>query len=124
MTPTRSPCLRQVVAALLTVCLTLAGVGRGRADAFDGPGPGFAIPGVAAHICHTGAGDGSAPADPAGHDCCDACALLAPVALPLAPTLWRPTLVARDARHARPAAWRPTVARPRTPRQAQGPPTA
>lgn len=100
----------------------LAGIGRGVAAASDTV-PGFDIPGVAFHICHAGAGDAS-PVDRAHHDCCDACALCAPLTLASAPSLTGPASVVRFVAHVRAVAWVPTLARPRTPRQSQGPPAA
>ncbi|MCW6506578.1 hypothetical protein [Lichenifustis flavocetrariae] len=103
--------------------LTLAGVGRGFAAVTDAM-PSFGIPGIAVHICHTGESDGSAPVDPAHHDCCDACALSAPVDLAAAPVLTGPASVAHFIAHVQAMAWVPRLARLRTPRQSQGPPTA
>ena len=103
--------------------LTLAGVGRGLAAASDMV-PGFGIPGVALHICHAGEGDGSVPGDPAQHDCCDACALSAPVTLAEAPSLTGPASVVCFVAHVQAMAWVPTDVRVRGPRQSQGPPTA
>lgn len=103
--------------------LTLAGVGRGFAAASDATASGGSIAG-AFPICHSGGEDRSVPADPSHHDCCDACALLAPVTLAGAPALNGPASAVRFVEHARAMAWVPTVARRRTPRQSQGPPTA
>jgi len=103
--------------------LTLAGVGRGLAAGSD-MASSFVIPGVAFHICHTGEGEGSIPADQAHHDCCDACALCAPVTLADAPSLTGPASVMRFVEHVQAMTWVPTLARLRTPRQSQGPPTA
>ena len=105
------------------VVLALAGVGRGLAVASDAV-PGFGIPGVAAHICHTGEREGSPPADGAHHDCCDACALSAPATLADAPSLTGPASVVHFVEHAQAVAWVATVTRVRTPRQSQGPPVA
>ncbi len=102
--------------------LTLAGVGRGLAAASDTGATAFGVPGVASHICH--AGDGSAPVDPSLHDCCDACALLAPLALAGDMPSVRGPAAVRHAERVRARAGVPTVARPRTPRMSQGPPTA
>ena len=103
--------------------LTLAGVGRGLALASDNA-PSFAIPGVAFHICHAGEGDGSMPADQAHHEGCDICALCAPVTLADAPSLSGPASVMRFVVHVEAMTWVPSLARLRTPRQSQGPPTA
>ncbi len=124
MTLLRSSQLRQALTALLVLVLTLAGVGRGLAAASDRTAPGLGVASLAFPICHAGAGDGSAPADPSRHDCCDACALLSPVTLADAPALSGPASVIHPIAHAQAMAWVPTVARLRTPRQAQGPPTA
>ena len=119
-----SPALRQIVAAVLILALTLAGVGRALATASETSaiGGGSTIP-----ICHSGPGEASRtgdPAEPSHHDCCDQCALCA-LALPAAPvTLAQPVSVEHVAVHARALRWAPTVARVRTPRQAQGPPAA
>jgi hypothetical protein len=104
--------------------LTLAGVGRGLAAASDMTVTGFGIPGVAFYICHTGEGGGSAPADQSHHDCCDDCALLAPVTSADAPSMSGPASVMHYVEHTHAMAWVPTIARLRTPRQSQGPPTA
>lgn len=104
--------------------LTLAGVGRGLAAASDMTMLGFGVPGVAFPICHAGDGDGSVPADPSHHTCCDECALLAPVTLADAPAMDGPASVTRYVEHARAMDWVPTIARRHTPRQSQGPPTA
>ncbi len=108
------------------VVLTLAGIGRGLAAASGMTVTDFGIPGVAFHICHTGDsdGDGPAPVDPSHHDCCDACALLAPVTLADEPSVSGPASVMHYVEHAHAMAWVPTIARLRTPRQSQGPPTA
>jgi len=87
-------------------------------------GQSFGIPGVAVYICHAGEDSGSFPEAPPQHDCCDACALSAPVTLAAAPILTEPGSVARYVEHAQAMAWAPTVTRLRTPRQSQGPPTA
>ena len=104
--------------------LTLAGVGRGLAASYDATGAAFGVPGVTVHICHSGPGDGSTPADPFHPECCDACALSASATLAAAPVLSAPASVAYYVEHARAMGWVPTLARFRTPRQSQGPPTA
>jgi hypothetical protein len=106
------------------VVLTLAGVGRGMAAASDMAAPGFGVPGVAVHICHSGEGDGSIPGDRTHHDCCDACAISAPATLADALSLTGPASVMHYVEHAEAMTWVPTVARLRTPRQSQGPPAA
>ena len=103
--------------------LTLGGVGRGLAAASD-MAASFGIPGAPVHICHTGEGDGSIPADQVHHDCCDACALCAPMTLADAPSLIGPASVVNFVDHIQAMTWVPTRARRRTPRQSQGPPTA
>ena len=116
--------LRQVLAAVLILVLTLAGAGRGFAAAPDPVGS--VLAGFHAPICHSG-GDAQGPDDPAvpaGHDCCDACALLAPAILPAPAALSRPAPVAHDASHDGAPSWVPAAARPRSPRQSQGPPAA
>lgn len=117
--------LRRTFVAALIVALTLAGLGRALAttaqlgDAHD------VIPGVHVPICHSGEdGTPADPAQPAGHDCCDACALLAPALLPSAPVLAGPAPVAHYADHAHAVAWSPVLARPRSPRLSRGPPAA
>lgn len=103
--------------------LTLAGVGRALAATSDIE-QNFAISGVAFHICHSGEGDGSIPADQTHHDCCDACALCAPVTLADAPSLTGPASVVHFVEHVQAMTWVPSSSRLRTPRQSQGPPTA
>ncbi len=114
--------LGRSVAAVLLLVLALADVGRGWAAVPDAAGP-LSIAGAAVHICHTGP-SGSVPADPDRHDCCDACALLAPATLPVAPTSSEPARIARVADHAVPVPRGTTPARNRTPRQSRGPPAA
>lgn len=120
-----TPGLRHWLAAVLTIALTLAGLGRALAStegAFDAS---LAIAGVHAPICHSGPGAAPAdPARPAPHDCCDGCALAAPAVLPTPPALSVPAPAARYADHAHALAWAPTIARPRDPRLSRGPPAA
>ena len=81
MVSPRTSGLRHGLAVVLTFVLTLTGVGRGFAATPSPTDARYAIPGVHLLICHSGAGDDRGPADPAlpsRHDCCDACALLAP----------------------------------------------
>ena len=117
--------LRRAVMAILIVALTLTGFGRAVATSLDPAGASAAIPGVQVPICH--AGGGGVPSDPerpTRHDCCDACALLAPAVLPAAPALDGPAPMARLAAPAAAAAWVSVLARPRSPRQSRGPPAA
>lgn len=114
--------LRHALAAVLIVALMLAGIGRSVASTLLPEGAFPAMAGTAMPICHSGAGQD--PAAPARHDCCDDCALLAPVVLPAAPSLSGPAPAAHHAVHARAMAWMPVLLRPRSPRQSQGPPAA
>lgn len=107
----------------MLVVLALTGVGRGLAAASDME-PGFGIAGVAFPICHSGVGDGSLPADRTHHDCCDACALLAPLAFADGPSLDGPVSAMHFVEHRQAMPWVPAIARARTPRQSQGPPSA
>ncbi len=116
--------LRQALAAVLILVLTLAGAGRGFAAAPDAAGP--ALAGLNAPICHSG-GDPRGPGDPAapaGDGCCDACALMAPAILPAPAALSGPAPAVQCASHARAPSWMPAAARARSPRQSQGPPAA
>lgn len=101
----------------------LSGVGRGLAVASDvamaGPQHAGAFP-----ICHAGPGDGSVPDEPQAHDCCDACALLAPAIAGAPPPLSRPVVATGGTTLAAAVASWPATARRRTPRQSQGPPAA
>ena len=106
------------------VVLTLAGVGRSLAAVRDVTPQGFGTPGVVFHICHARENDPSPPADQAQHDCCDACALSAPLTLADAPSLTGPASAVHFVEHAHAMAWAPTSPRARTPRQSQGPPIA
>ena len=118
--------LRQFLVVILTFVLTLTGVGRGFAgtpstDMRD------TVAGLHVEICHSGAADAHGPVDPAipvQHDCCDACALLAPAVLPEPPVVSEPASVHVHAVHARAVAWMPSPARAWSPRQSQGPPAA
>jgi hypothetical protein len=115
--------LRRALVAVLILALTLSGIGRSVASTVDQVGGPYAIAGVP--ICHSGAGGPPVdPAIPSRHDCCDACALLAPAVLPTPPFVCAPASVAHYAAHARAVDWAPTVLRPRSPRQSQGPPAA
>ena len=114
--------LRRALAAVLIVALMLAGIGRSIASTLLPEGALPAIAGVVMPICHSGTGRD--PADSGRHDCCDDCALLAPVVLPVAPSLSGPAPAAHHAVHARAMAWMPVLLRPRSPRQSQGPPVA
>ncbi|WP_131114369.1 hypothetical protein [Lichenihabitans psoromatis] len=117
--------MRHAIAALLMIVLTLAGVGRALAAPSDLMPSFGSIPGVAMPICHAdGGGSSSNPSDPTHHDCCDQCALSAPILTSSAPC---PTIVT-PASHAvlRSAvvSWAARLARARSPRQPQGPPSA
>ena len=119
--------LRSIVVGVLAFVLTLTGVGRGFAGTPSPDDARYAIPGVHFQICHSGAGEAHGPTNPAipvQHDCCDACALFAPVLLPEPPVLSEPASVRFYAVHAHAVAWVPAVARARSPRQSRGPPAA
>ena len=120
----RSSGLRRILAGILMLVITLAGVGRGLAAASDLGHTSFDIPGVASPICHSGDGHGSLPPDQTRHDCCDACAISALATLADGPILTGPASALRYVEHTEAMAWMPVVARLRTPRQAQGPPPA
>ena len=114
---------RQVAAAVLVLVVTLTGVGRGIAGP---PEVSLRIGSLAVPICHSGqhgAADSSRPGAPSSHDCCDACALCAPVTLPLSPDYSTPVAVFIVERRKTRASAKPHVSRVWTPRQAQGPPT-
>ena len=121
----RSSALRQALAAVLLVVLTLSGVGRAMAMADISTLTVETIAGVTVHICHDDGGDPTTPSAPSGHhDCCDACALCAPVSVPDAAPFVAPGRVEHFADHAEASTWTPAVARVPTPRLSQGPPTA
>ena len=123
VTHLRTLALRPWLAAVLVLVLSVAGVGRGWAATPGGIEVAPVIAGVVAHICHDEAGGSGS--DTAGHhDCCDACALCAPVVLPGMPDLTAPARVIHYVAHADALSWAPVLARPRTPRLAQGPPLA
>lgn len=116
---------RFVLAATLMLILALTGVGRGFVAMASEAS--HSLAGVTVPICHSGPGEASIPSDPAHpvqHDCCDACALLAPTVLPAAPVLTTPTAVEHHAAHAAAIAWSPHLARLRGPRLSRGPPSA
>ena len=126
LAPTTSG-LRCAFAAILIIVLTLSGVGRAVATVSRPVDIHYAIPGLQVPICHSDAGTSTDPADPihpTQHDCCDECALLAPVVIPVPPSLTGPASVEHYAEHAHAVAWVPAIARLRTPRQSQGPPAA
>lgn len=115
--------LRRILVAALLVALTLAGLGRAFATAIPLMDPQDPLPGVHVPICRSGSGEAPAdPARPVPHDCCDDCALLAPVVLPSPAVVTGPAPVARHADHGRPAARAPRFARLRHPRLSRGPP--
>ncbi|MDX7951552.1 hypothetical protein P7D22_10270 [Lichenihabitans sp. Uapishka_5] len=116
----RSSAVRQALAAILLVALTLSGLGRAMAMV-DAPAVAETLAGVTVPICHHDAGDPADPQPPGHHDCCDACALCAPVLAPLAPVV-APARVEHRAAHAEALGWAPVIARVPTPRQSQGPP--
>ena len=120
----RTAGLRSYLVVVLTFVLTLTGVGRGFAGTPSLADVRYAIPGVHVQICHSGASDQHAPdpALPVEHDCCEACALLAPALMPEPPVLSAPASAFYVAAHADALAWMPSTARPRSPRQSQGPP--
>ncbi len=121
-TPTLSG-LRRSLVAVLIIALSLAGLGRALAAAAPVGDLGAAIPGVPAPICHAGA-PSSDPSQPASHDCCDACALLAAALLPTPPVLAGRAPVAIFAPQVPALAWAPRIARRREPRLTRGPPAA
>lgn len=114
---------RRSLVAILLVALTLAGLGRAMASILPATDLHDVIPGVHVPICHAGEAP-SDPARPSSHDCCDACALLAPATLPGPVALSAPAPVVSFAEHARAVAWAPVFARPRDPRLSRGPPAA
>ncbi|WP_237477813.1 hypothetical protein [Lichenibacterium dinghuense] len=114
--------LRRGLAAVLMLALTLGGLGRAVATAAPSAAARAVIAGVAAPICHSGAGE--APARDASHDCCDDGALLAAAVLPAPPRLVRPAPAARSAARAAAAFRAPVVARLRDHRLPRGPPAA
>ena len=119
--------LRSFLLVVLTFVLTLTGVGRGFAGTPSPDDARDAIHGVHVRICHSGAGEAHGPADPeipVQHHCCDACALFAPAVLPEPPVVSAPASTVFFAVQAHAVAWKPSTARPRSPRQPQGPPAA
>jgi hypothetical protein len=121
----RTAFLQRFVAAALIFALALTGLGRGLAAAHAHAPAAISVGGIVVPICHSDPGDASGTPDRGGqHDCCDACALLAPAVLPGPPDLTAPAALAYFAQHVHAAAWVRIVARLRTPRQSQGPPTA
>lgn len=116
--------LRPWLAAVLVLVLSVAGVGRGWAAAPGGIEVAPVIAGVVAPICHDEADGRNGTDTPGHHDCCDACALCAPVVLPGLTDLTAPACVAHYVAHADALGWAPVLSRPRTPRLAQGPPAA
>ena len=115
--------LRRSVVAVLIIALTLAGLGRAMASA---PHLGVihdVIPGVHVPICHSGEGPVD-PSQPTSHDCCDECALSAPVVMPAPPIVAEPAPIEHYAEHAQAIAWAPVIARLRDPRLSRGPPVA
>ena len=115
--------LRQSLVAVLLIALSLAGLGRAMASVTPVTDLHDVIPGVHVPICHSGEAP-SDPSQPASHDCCDECALLALATLPTPVMLSVPAPVSYFAEHARAVAWAPVIARPRDPRLSRGPPTA
>src|SRR5579871_834859 len=99
------------IAGLILV-LMLAGVGRGvvaAPDLLSG-----AVAGVVAPICHAGLADGGAPegpGNPSGRDCCDDCALSAPLVIPTAPVAAAPMPVVHIVRLEAVASSNPDAAR-------------
>lgn len=122
----RHPSWQRFVAALLMLTLALAGAGRGAlAASMAAAEPTLVVNGIVIPICHPGQDrtDGT-PDQATHHDCCDACALCAPVLLPTPPV---PAPRARTVvRLDLPLPATPThvVARLATPRLSQGPPAA
>ena len=122
----RSSTMRHVLAALLIAVLTLAGVGRGLAAASDAAQAFQPIPGVVMAICHSGATgtDSADPTRPIHHECCDQCALCAPVIFSAAPELRTMAPVSHGIVRSAVVAWTVRRSRTRSPRQSQGPPVA
>ena len=116
--------IRPVVAVILMLVLTFAGVGRGWAAASVAPDVLAQIGISSVPICHSGSDGGSTPDFPVHQDCCDQCALFAPAVLPSAPLAVSPASVTHVIAHAKALAWAPVLARTRTPRLSQGPPAA
>lgn len=126
-TDSRARTVRQAIAAFLVLVLALGRIGRGLANADDAHASSIVIGGIVVPICGGASADTQDPADPgtpAQHDCCDQCLLCAAVILPAAPGASTPAPIARVARLDAPAPLLPSLARPRTPRQSQGPPIA
>jgi hypothetical protein len=120
----RTSALRQAIAVVLVVVLTFSGIGRTMATP-DGPvRPAVEIAGVLVPLCHAGSDRPAVPAAPGHHDCCDVCALCAPVALLDAAPLTAPARVEHVAVHADALTWAPAIGRIPTPRLSQGPPAA
>ena len=115
--------LRRSLVAVLIITLTLAGLGRAMASAPQLGAIHDVIPGVHVPICHSGEAPAD-PAQPASHDCCDECALLAPIVVPVPQVLAGPAPIEHFAEHAHAVAWAPVIARLRDPRLSRGPPDA
>lgn len=124
MLTVRTSALRQAIAAVLFVVLTLSGIGRTMATP-DGPvRPAVEIAGVVVPLCHAGSDHPAVPAGPGHHDCCDDCVLCTAMALPDVAPLTAPARVEHVAVHADALTWAPAIARIPTPRLSQGPPAA
>lgn len=116
-----------MLAAVLIIALTLAGLGRAVATTPYDADPLDVVAGLHVPICHAGAdapSDPASPAHPARHDCCDACALLAAAILPAGPVLSGPAPAGRFTAPVRAVGSVALIARPRSPRQSRGPPAA
>ena len=119
--------MRQAIATFLVLILALGGIGSSLANAHDAHASFIVIGGVAVPICGRASTDKQDPADPgtpAQHDCCDHCLLCAAVILLAAPSASTPAPIARVAQLDAPAPLLPSLTRPHTPRQSQGPPIA
>jgi hypothetical protein len=120
MSDTRKFTVRYVAAALLSIALTLTSVGRGLMAAPDVSS--VTTAGMVAPICHARLGDAESPGPPSRHDCCDECALSAPIVMPAAPAVSAPTRMVLALQLGALASPIPHLARARSPRQSQGPP--
>jgi hypothetical protein len=117
---------RRFLTVLLTLLLLLGSVGRGLVAAADAA-PATGAAGWLGPVCHVQAGEDRFPGGPdapAGHPCCDDCALGAAVALPAAPAFSLPAPTALANAIGPRVAAEPSLRPVRTPRLSQGPPAA
>ena len=125
--------LRLALARALMLLLALAGMERATMAVPAVPVPTIVIAGTVVPICHTVAADPSEPADradptdptsPWHGDCCDSCALSAPVLLPAPHQLAWSLPMEREAQLPLPAPPAPYASRMYVPRQPRAPPLA